>query len=246
VCLLPGRPTESLRSRLRRDRPDPVGRTSQIHRNPRTTTAALQRLDDLVITAPEQLRRELRHGRTLKAKAALCLKLRPDIERIDEPAQAAKFALRSLARRIRELDTEILELDRQLEQLVNAAAPRTLQLFGVGTQGASQLLVTAGQNIQRLRNQAAFAKICGAAPIQASSGRTKRHRLDFGGDRQANQALHMIAVCRLRHCKRTRAYATKRTADGLNRREILRCLKRYIARETYHTLRADLEALNST
>src|SRR6266545_2689083 len=209
-------------------------------------TAALQQLDDLVITAPEQLRRQLRHGRTLKARAALCLKLRPDIERIDEPAQAAKLALRSLARRIRELDTEILELDRQLEQLVNAAAPRTLQLFGVGTQGASQLLVTAGQNIQRLRNEAAFAKICGAAPIQASSDRTKRHRLDLGGDRQANRALHMIAVCRLRHCKRTRAYATKRTADGLNRREILRCLKRYIARETYHTLRADLEALNST
>jgi transposase len=208
-------------------------------------TAALQQLDDLVITAPEQLRRELRSG-TLKARAALCLKLRPDSERIHEPAQAAKLALRSLARRIRELDSEILELDRQLEQLVNAAAPRTVQLFGVGTQGASQLLVTAGQNIQRLRNEAAFAKICGAAPIQASSGRTKRHRLDFGGDRQANRALHMIAVCRLRHCQRTRAYASKRTADGLNRREILRCLKRYIARETYHTLRADLEALNST
>ncbi len=126
------------------------------------------------------------------------------------------------------------------------AAPHTIELFGVGIQGASQLLVTAGQNIDRLRNEAAFAKICGAAPIQASSGRTTRHRLDFGGDRQANRALHMIAVCRLRHCERTRAYANKRTADGLNRREILRCLKRYIARETYHTLRADLNALNGT
>jgi len=209
-------------------------------------TAALQQLDDLVITAPEQLRRELRSGRTLKARAALCLKLRPDIERIHEPAQAAKLALRSLARRIQELDKEMLELDHQLEQLVNTAAPRTVQLFGVGTQGASQLLVTAGQNIERLRNEAAFAKICGTAPIQASSGRTKRHRLDFGGDRQANRALHMIAVCRLRHCERTRGYVSKRTADGLNKREILRCLKRYIARETYHTLRADLEALNST
>jgi len=207
-------------------------------------TAALQQLDDLVITAPEQLRRELRSGRTLKARAALCLKLRPDIERIHEPAQAAKLALRSLARRIQELDKEMLELDHQLEQLVNTAAPRTVQLFGVGTQGASQLLVTAGQNIERLRNEAAFAKICGTAPIQASSGRTKRHRLDFGGDRQANRALHMIAVCRLRHCERTRGYVSKRTADGLNKREILRCLKRYIARETYHSLRADLPALN--
>ena len=207
-------------------------------------TAALQQLDDLLITAPEALRDELRRGRTLKARAALCLHLRPDSGRIHQPGQAAKLALRSLARRIRQLEREIGELDGQLEQLVNTAAPRTVQLFGVGTQSAGQLLVTAGQNIDRLRGEAAFAKICGAAPIQASSGRTTRHRLDYGGDRQANRALHMIAVCRLRHCDQTRAYAAKRTTDGLNRREILRCLKRYIARQTYHTLRADLEALN--
>ena len=200
----------------------------------------------MIITAPEQLRSELRRGRTLKARSALCAKLRPDLERIHDPGQAAKLALRSLARRVRDLDQEILELDRQLEQLVTTAAPRTVQLFGVGTQGASQLLVTAGQNIDRLKSEAAFAKICGAAPIQASSGRTTRHRLDYGGDRQANRALHMIAVCRLRHCDRTRAYAERRTADGLNRREILRCLKRYIARQTYHTLLADMEALNNT
>jgi transposase len=209
-------------------------------------TAALQQLDDLIITAPEQLRSELRRGRTLKAKAALCLHLRPDPTRLHEPLQAAKYALRSLARRVRLLDSELLQLDRQLEQLVATAAPRTVKLFGVGTQGAGQLLVTAGQNIERLHGEAAFAKLCAAAPIQASSGRTHRHRLDYGGDRQANRALHMIAVCRLRHDPRTRAYADRRRAEGLNRREILRCLKRYIARETYHTLRADLETLNST
>jgi transposase len=209
-------------------------------------TAALQQLDDLVITAPEQLRGQLRHGRTLKARASLCLNLRPDNNRLHEPLQAAKLALRSLARRVRDLDREIVELDQKLEQLVTAAAPRTVQLFGVGTQSASQLLLTAGQNIDRLKGEAAFAKICGAAPIQASSGRTTRYRLDFGGDRQANRALHMIAVCRLRYCHRTQAYAARRKAEGLNRREILRCLKRYIARETYHTLRADLEALNHT
>jgi len=209
-------------------------------------TAALQQLDDLIITAPEALRDQLRHGRTLKARSRLCSKLRPDLERLHEPAQAAKLALRSLARRINELDRETQELDRQLERLVAAAAPSTVQLFGVGTQAASQLLITAGQNIDRLKSEAAFAKICGTAPIPASSGRTTRHRLDYGGDRQANRALHMIAVCRLRYCDQTRTYAAKRTADGLNRREILRCLKRYIARQTYHALRADLEALNST
>jgi transposase len=209
-------------------------------------TAALQQLDDLIITAPEQLRDELRQGRTLKARAALCRQLRPDRGRIHEPAQAAKLALRSLARRVDQLDQEIRELDQQLERLVAVATPRTIRLFGVGTQAASQLLITAGQNIDRLRSEAAFAKICGAAPIPASSGRTVRYRLDYGGDRQANRALHMIAVCRLRYCDQTRAYAARRTSDGLNRREVLRCLKRYIARQTYHALRADLEALNST
>jgi len=208
-------------------------------------TAALQQLDDLLITAPEQLRNELRRGSTLKARAALCLHLRPDSDRLHEPLQAAKLALRSLARRVRQLERELLELDRQLEQLVAVAAPRTVKLFGVGTQSAGQLLITAGQNIERLHGEAAFAKLCAAAPIQASSGRTTRHRLDYGGDRQANRALHMIAVCRLRHDHRTRTYAAKRKADGLNRREILRCLKRYIARQTYHTLRADLEALKN-
>jgi transposase len=208
--------------------------------------AALQQLTDLIVTAPEQLRSDLRHGRTMRAKAALCRKLRPDTQRLHDPEQAAKLALSSLARRIRELDREIGDLDHQLEGLVRAAAPRTTQLFGVGTQGASQLLVAAGQNIDRFRSEAAFAKIYGAAPIQASSGRTNRHRLDPGGHRQANRALHMIAVCRLRYCPRTQAYAAKRTSEGLNKREILRCLKRYIARETFHTLRADLEALNST
>jgi transposase len=209
-------------------------------------TAALQQLDDLLITAPEQLRSELRRGRTLKARAALCLQLRPDPSRLHEPLQAGKLALRSLARRIRALNDELAELDQQLEKLVSAAAPRTVQLFGVGTQSASQLLITAGQNIDRLRGEAAFAKICGAAPIQASSGRTTRHRLDYGGDRQANRALHMIAVCRLRYCPRTQTYAARRKAEGLNQREILRCLKRYIARQTYHTLHADLAALNNS
>jgi transposase len=209
-------------------------------------TAALQQLDDLIITAPQGLREALRRPRTLKARAALCRRLRPDPGRLHEPPQAAKFALRDLARRIEQLEYEAAALDEQLDRLVAAAAPRTVALYGVGTQSASQLLITAGENIERLRGEAAFARICGAAPIEASSGRTKRHRLDFGGDRQANRALHMIAVVRLRHCQRTQAYAKRRAAEGLGKRDILRCLKRYIARETYQTLRHDLEAINQT
>ena len=148
--------------------------------------------------------------------------------------------MRSTAQRIEALDQEIVALDRELEQLVAVAAPRTVQLLGISTGHAGQLLVTAGQNIDRLRGEGSFSMLCGASPIPASSGKTSRHRLNYGGDRQANRALHLIAVCRLRYCQRTRAYVKRRTAEGKTQREIMRCLKRYIARELYNTLRADL------
>src|SRR5439155_9263730 len=159
--------------------------------------AAPTRQPRFVITAPDALRRSaLDKRKTLRGKATLCLKLRPDRSRSHEPLQASKLALRSLARRIRDLDAEIDELDSRLRPLVATAAPHTTALLGVGTQHAAQLLVTAGQNIDRFKSEAAFARICAAAPIPASSGRTTRYRLDPAGDRQANHALHLIAVCR--------------------------------------------------
>jgi transposase len=108
---------------------------------------------------------------------------------------------------------------------------------------AGQLLTTAGQNPERLRSEAAFARLCGVAPVPASSGRTTRHRLSRGGDRQANRALHMAVVVRMRRCLRTRAYVEKRTTEGLSKPEIMRCLKRYLAREVYHALCSDLSGL---
>jgi transposase len=208
-------------------------------------SATMVQLSELIITAPQELREQLSERKTIRGKAALCRRLRPSRCELHRPAQAAKLALRSLARRIQTLDGEIAELDDQLEQLVRTAAPRTTQLLGISTGHAGQLLVTAGQNIERLRGDAAFAALCGASPIPASSGRTTRHRLNYGGDRDANRALHMIAVCRLRYCQRTRAYAQRRTAEGKTKREIIRCLKRYIAREAYHALRADLADLHA-
>jgi len=208
-------------------------------------SAAMLRLAELIITAPQQLREQLNTRTTIRGKAALCRKLRPSVNAIHEPGQAAKLALRSLARRIDTLDTEIAELDEQLRALVARAAPRTTQLLGISTGHAGQLLVTAGQNIQRLHSEAAFAALCGSSPIPASSGRTIRHRLNYGGDRDANRSLHMIAVCRLRYCPRTQAYAARRTKEGKTKREIIRCLKRYIAREAYHALQADLADLSS-
>jgi transposase len=204
-------------------------------------TAALNALSALIVTAPEPLRCQLRTARTTsRARARLCERFRPDPRRLREPEQAAKAALRSLARRISQLDHEIERLDHQLKPLVAEAAPATTQRLGVGTGHAGALLVTAGENIQRLRHEPAFAALCAASPVPVSSGRSDRHRLNYGGDRNANRALHMIAVCRLRHCQRTRAYAQRRTAQGKTKTEIIRCLKRYIARELYHTLRADL------
>jgi transposase len=203
-------------------------------------SAAMVQLHELIITAPQQLREQLAIRRSIRGKATLCRRLRPSLSALDDPVNAAKFALRSLARRIEILDAEISELDDQLRALVARAAPRTTQLLGISTGHAGQLLVTAGQNIERLHSEAAFAALCGASPIPASSGRTTRHRLNYGGDRDANRSLHMIAVCRLRYCPRTQAYAARRTQEGKTKREIIRCLKRYIAREAYHALTADL------
>lgn len=155
-----------------------------------------------------------------------------------DPAAGVKRALRHLARRYQSLDQEVGELDNDLAHLVaHAAAPALLALPGVGTDVAATVLVTAGDNPERMRSEAAFAHLCGAAPIPASSGRTQRHRLNRGGNRDANRALHVVALTRIRHDARTRAFVIRRTNEGLSSKEIIRCLKRYIAREIYHLLR---------
>jgi transposase len=183
--------------------------------------AAMVQLRDLIVTAPQPLREQLSEPRTIRGKANLCRRLRPDMGELELPSQSARLALRSLARRIQTLDEEIAALDKQLERLVRDAAPRTTALLGVSTGHAGQLLVSAGQNIERLRGESSFAALCGAGPIPASSGKTSRHRLNYGGDRDANRALHLIAVCRLRYCPRTRAYAKRRSARGKTKPEII-------------------------
>jgi transposase len=206
-------------------------------------SAALCQLGQLLTTAPVEVRETITGQRkTLEGRATVCARLRPHRARLDDPVQAAKFALRGVAQRIVALRDEIASYDTQLDALVADVAPRTRALLGVGTHHTAQLLVTAGQNIDRLHGDAAFAHLCAADPIAASSGKTIRHRLNPGGDRDANRALHMIAVVRLRYCDRTRAYAERRRAEGKNNKEIIRCLKRYIARQIYRTLLADLRA----
>jgi transposase len=205
----------------------------------RARAAALTQLGELIITVPAELREQLTR-KTLRGQAGLCRMLHPDRERVHDPTEAGKLALRSLAERIHSLDQEITALEDRVRALVTSVVPATMALRGVGPCHTAQLLVTAGQNLSRLRSEAAFAHLCGTDPIPAPSGKTRRHRLNPGGDRRANAALHMIAVVRTRYCPRTEAYAERRMAEGLSKREIRRCLKRYIAREVYHALRADL------
>ena len=143
----------------------------------------------------------------------------------------------SVARRHQQLTAEITRLDTMLDELVRHAAPaQFLAKKGVATQVAATLLVTAGDNPGRVRKEASFAALCGASPVDASSGKQLRHRPGRGGDRQANSALWTIAMTRLAHDLRTKAYAARRTAEGKTRKEIIRCRKRYIAREIYKAL----------
>lgn len=196
----------------------------------RTQTA--NQLHALVVAAPEPLRSRLR-ALPLHALVVAAAKLQPGPD-LTDPVNAVKTALRSLARRYRQLDTEINQLGAVTGPLVAQAAPSLLELPGVGTETAGQLLTTAGDNPERMRSEASFAALCGVSPLPASSGRTTgRHRLNRGGDRAANNALHMIVLTRKRYCPRTRAYVARRTAQGLSNREITRCLKRYVAREIY-------------
>lgn len=200
-------------------------------------TQAGNQLKDLILTAPDEVRDELRPLGT-KERAERASRFRPETGA--HPTAATKRALRHVARRYRALSDEIRQLDRDLAALVRTAAPRTLARPGVGVEVAGQLLVTAGDNVERLRSEASLAALCGASPVEASSGKVTRHRLNRGGDRHANNALWTVAFNRRRCDPETRAYAERRTKDGKSDRDILRCLKRYVARELYPLLLADL------
>jgi transposase len=195
--------------------------------------AAAEQLHGVLYSAPDELRQPLL-GLKTKTLVELCAAMRPGS--LTSTTAATKTTLRTLARRWQQLQAELDQLDRQLQALVTSAAPTLVALPGIGVDTAGQLLVTAGDNPQRLRGEAAFAHLCGVSPIPASSGRTDRHRLNRGGDRHANNALWPIALVAM-HCHPpTRAYVERRTKQGLSKLDIMRCLKRYIAREVYQHL----------
>jgi transposase len=195
---------------------------------------AANQLQALRVTAPEGLRQRLR-GLPTKELASVAARFRLGDGPRDVPA-ATKFALRSVARRYEVLSKEIAELEAHLDGLVAQAAPELVSLPGIGTDNAATLLIVAGDNPQRLKSEASFASLCGVAPIEASSGKVVRHRLNRGGNREANRALYMTCLARMRRDQRTQEYVARRTAEGKSKREIIRCLKRYVAREVYRVL----------
>jgi transposase len=197
-------------------------------------TQAANQIRDLIITAPAELRDQLAPLPT-RARVTACARLQPPADPAT-PAAATAQALHTLATRHQALTTEITALTKSIRQLAAQASPRLLATRGVGPDVASALLITAGDNPHRMRTSGAFAALCGASPVDASSGKQIRHRLNRGGDRQANNALWRIAIVRLATDPATQAYATRRQAEGKTRREIIRCLKRHIAREIYHLL----------
>ena len=221
-----------------------VTRTNAI----KARTMASNLLHGVVVTAPSPLREELVHL-TKRTLVNRCCRLRPETEDLVSLAghperllmAGTKLALRDLARRFRTLDDEVKSLSAQIVALVEQAAPNLMNVFGVGAELAGQFLVTVGDNPGRIRSEAALAKICGVAPKPTGSGKTSgRHRLSRSGDRAANSALYIITIVRMRHHGPTRAYFERRTAEGLSKREVIRCLKRYIVREIYAALpRAD-------
>jgi len=196
-------------------------------------TQAINQMKALVVTAPVELRAVL-SGLSASQLVARCAGWRNG--QPETPTTAAKYVLRSLARRYAQLTEEIEGLNKELTRLTVAFAPMLMESLGVGPDTAAALLVTAGSNPERLKSEAAFAALCGVSPISASSGKIIRYRLNRGGDRQANAALYRVVVVRLRYDVRTRTYLQRRTEEGKTKTEVIRCLKRYVAREVFGIL----------
>ena len=196
-------------------------------------TQAANQIHSLVVTAPEQVKRQLR-GLKLKARVRVCARWRPG--EAQTTVAYAKKALRHLARRYQTLDAEINQLKADIRRLCAEANPALLAAKGVGPDTASVLLAAAGDNPERMSSEKSFAALCGASPVQASSGQTVRHRLNQGGNRQANSALWRIATTRMRTDPATQQYVERRRAQGKKKREIIRCLKRHIAPQIYQLL----------
>lgn len=206
---------------------------------------ALQMIQNTIVCAPDGLRDVLRDMTRMQLIRTLAA-WRPDLTRYRDVEAAYRISLKSLGRRYLELHDEIADLDAVIGAIVNELAPNLVARNSIGHIGAAQLLLTAGDNPERLRSEASFAALCGVSPVPASSGKTIRHRLNRGGDRAANSALHIIAIGRLRTDPKTKAYVAKRIAEGHSKLDAIRALKRYIAREVFTLIMHRQKEINQT
>jgi transposase len=200
----------------------------------KSRTQAINQLKTLLVNAEPWLRASLA-GLTNITLVARCAELCP--EHHSGVTSASMHTLRLLARRIQHLNEEIRDLEKRITDAVKAVAPDLLEEFGVGSDSAAILLIAAGDNPERLAGEASFAALCGVSPVEASSGKSRRRRLNRGGNRQANAALFRVILTRMRCDESTRDYVTRRTTQGLSKREIMRCLKRYLARTLFRIIR---------
>lgn len=198
-------------------------------------SAAMVTLKAMLIHAPEQMRKDTADKTQLMLARHLAA-LRP--RALDTPEDSIRHALRSIARRWQNLDAEAKELAGMIENLVTRTAPQLLDAYGIGPDTAAEILIVAGDNPERIHSEAAFAKLAGISPIPTGSGMTSgRHRLNRGGHRQLNAAIYRTVIVRMKFHEPTIAYVTRRTAEGKSKRDIIRCLKRYVIREVYHLLK---------
>jgi transposase len=204
----------------------------------KSRTQAINQLKAVLICAEPQLRESL-SGLSNRTLIHRCAQLPTDDP--NDIATAATYTLQLLARRILDLTDQINDLKRRITHTITAHAPQLLECNGVGPDTAATLLITAGDNPERLHREASFAALCGVSPIEASSGKTQRRRLNRGGDRHANCALHTIVLSRLRWDPRSRHYVHRRIVEGKTNREAFRCLKRYVAREIYQLIKPTVQ-----
>jgi transposase len=206
---------------------------------------ALQMIHNTIVCAPDGLRDQLRSLTRMQLVRTLA-SWRPDLTAYRDLDSAYRIGLKSLARRYLELHDEIADLDVMIAAIVDELAANLVARNSIGHIGAAQLLLTAGDNPERLRSEASFASLCGVSPVPASSGKTVRHRLNRGGDRAANSALHIIAIGRLRTDQRTKDYVARRIAEGHSKLDAIRALKRYLAREVFTLITQRRKEINAT
>ncbi|SES22935.1 Transposase [Agrobacterium fabrum] len=206
---------------------------------------ALQLIQNTIIAAPDALRDQLRRMTRMQLVRLLAA-WRPDLTAYRDVEAAYRITLKSLGRRYLELHDEIADLDMMIAAIVEDLAPDLIERNSIGHNSAAQLLLTAGDNPERLKSEASFAALCGVSPVPASSGKTTRHRLNRGGDRLANSALHIIAIGRLRTDDNTKQYVARRVAAGHSKLDAIRALKRYIAREVFGIIMRRQKQINQT